>query len=100
LEQNAKLEKLRRKIDVIDVSLVKIISKRMRLVKRVGKLKAREGIESLDPKRWDKVLARVKTIAKETGEISEQMIEDIWNRIHTEAVALEDGLKKKGVGNA
>lgn len=95
MEQNLKLEKLRKKIDVIDASLVKIIAKRIRLVKRVGKLKARHGIESLDPKRWEKVLARVKSIAKETGDISDGLVEDIWNRIHEEALKLEDGFKKK-----
>jgi len=90
----SKLDKYRNKIDVIDITLVKLLAKRMRVVKRIGKYKIRENIQALDSDRWGKVLARVKDTALKTGELEAQFVEDLWNRIHDEALKQENNIKK------
>ncbi len=94
MEKRSKLDKYREKIDVIDITLVKLLAKRMRVVKRIGKYKIRENIQVLDSSRWGKVLARVKDAGLKTGELDALFIEDIWNRIHDEALKQENSLKK------
>lgn len=94
MDKQNKLDKYRNKIDVIDITLVKLLAKRMRIVKRIGKYKIRENIQPLDNNRWGKVLARVKDFALKTGELDGEFIEDLWNRIHEESLKQENSLKK------
>lgn len=90
MADKTKLEKLRLKIDAIDATLVRLLAKRMRVVGRIGKLKQREGIAALDNVRWAQVLSRLKVISQKTGELDDEFVEDIWNRIHQEALKSEE----------
>lgn len=88
-----KLDKYRKKIDDIDSTLIKVLAKRMRIVERVGKFKKRNHIDTLQPDRWNSVLNRVKVLAIKSEILDEAFIEDIWNRMHEEALKIEEQTK-------
>lgn len=83
-----KLDKYKNKIDLIDATLAKLLSKRMRLVAKIARKKERYDIDSA-PVNWNKALERVKRISGAENEAEQKLIEDIWNRIHEEELKLE-----------
>jgi chorismate mutase len=88
---NDELQKLRKDIDKIDDNIVNLLSKRMSVVEKVGKLKKEHNMEALDTKRWDEVLATKLEKAKSLG-VSEGLIKKIYNVIHDHALKLEKKL--------
>jgi chorismate mutase len=82
------LQKFREEIDKIDNNIVDLLSKRMSVVEKVGKLKKKHNIEALDAKRWDEVLHTKLEKAKSLG-VSERLIKKIYNVIHDHALRLE-----------
>lgn len=48
---NAELESFRRQIDKIDADIVELLADRFRITAEVGQLKARKGLEAVDPAR-------------------------------------------------
>ena len=83
------IEKLRKEIDVIDHSIVLQLSKRFDVVRRVGLLKKRHGIQALDKSRWQKVLEKISIAAKKQG-ISPKLLINIYELIHEAALKIED----------
>jgi len=79
------LGRLRQKIDRIDQKLLENLAARMELVQQVGLLKKTKELPVVQPARWDHVLNRVRDFARERG-LSEQFLEDIFNRIHQESI--------------
>jgi chorismate mutase len=82
------LEDLRKEIDRIDDQLVKLIADRMSVVREVGEYKKSRGIKPLDESRWQKVLERNRELATQLS-VSEDLIVDIYNRMHESALKLE-----------
>lgn len=72
------LESLRKQIDEIDEQIVSLLTKRMDIVKSVGRFKKENKIPALDKKRWREVLASKKGFMKK-----------IWEIIHDEALEIE-----------
>lgn len=83
------IEKLRIEIDAIDRELVLQLSKRLDVVRRVGLLKKRHGIQALDKSRWQKVLAKISVAAKKQG-VPENLLRSIYELIHEAALKIED----------
>ena len=81
----AELKKLREQIDSIDDEIVSLLSKRMEIVKEVGKLKKEHKIEPLDVKRLEEVLYTKKKKAKLLG-ISQKFVEKLYKIIHEHSV--------------
>ncbi len=82
------LHNLRNIIDEIDLRLVELVAKRMSIVKEVGEYKKARGIAPLDEKRWQEVLETKIKLARELG-VSEDLIVDLYNRMHETALELE-----------
>ena len=76
---------MRQKIDRIDQKLLETLAARMELVQQIGLLKKAKGLAAFQPARWDHVLERVRDFARDRG-LSEQFLEDIFNRIHQESI--------------
>jgi len=74
------LEELRKKVNETDAKIVGLIAERMRLAEEIGKQKNKEGRRVLDREREQKILEKVKAIAK-TKNISPQDIESIYREI-------------------
>ncbi len=86
------LEQLRAEIDAADAKILDALAERMAVVQRVGKLKKENNLPPLDPKRWEQVLQSKIALAGEKG-LSEDLIKDIYERIHKEALEIEDRAK-------
>lgn len=83
------LQVLRDQIDEIDQQLIKLLVQRMQVVQQVGAYKKAHGIEPLDVKRFQQVLESKIEQGSKLG-LSESLITDIYERIHYEALMLEE----------
>ncbi len=75
-----KLEELRKKIDEIDASIVRIVSERVRIAGQIGGLKRRQGQQIEDARREEIILEHVRGIARAEG-INQADIESIYRQI-------------------
>ena len=78
------LESLRKKIDVLDSALVRLISKRLKLAKKAGKYKKKKGLKIIDKKREKEILLGVEKKARKYG-IDEKFLQNIFKRIIKES---------------
>ena len=83
-----KLVKLRKIIDEIDKSIVNLLAKRMKTVKKIGMLKKQQNILPFDQSRWRKVLNFNIKKAESLG-IDPEIIKNIYEIIHAEALKIE-----------
>ncbi len=86
-----KLEDLRKKIDKIDEKIIILLVKRMKIVKNVGKHKKEKNIQFFDKKRWQKLIKSKRLLAVKYN-LSEKLIEEIWELIHNEALKIEKSI--------
>jgi chorismate mutase len=63
----ALLAEERASIDNIDAALVNLLAERFRHTQRVGRLKAEHGLPPADPSREEQQVARLRSLAKESG---------------------------------
>ncbi len=82
------LDEFRKQIDVIDDSIVNLLAKRMKVVKKVGIFKKQINMPPLDPTRWQQVLTSKMEKAKSLG-LDPEMVKRIYNIIHEEALKIE-----------
>ena len=82
------LKHFREEIDTVDEQIIALLAKRMEVVKKVGVYKKEHEIPPLDPKRWQDVLTTKRQKAKALN-LSTDLVEDIYNRIHKEALLIE-----------
>jgi chorismate mutase len=76
---------IRTKIDQLDQDLLKILSKRMRLVEEIGKEKNQEGISIFQPSRWNEIVEKMITQAPH-HDLSEEFIFSLIEAIHIESI--------------
>ena len=90
-ETSAAIDDLRTGIDRIDAALVDLLAERMSISESIGRIKERSGLTVLQTGRWNSVLERVKTLAKEK-DLDEDFITEIFTTIHR--ASMERQLKK------
>lgn len=61
------LRTARESIDNIDAALIHILAERFRCTQQVGRLKAELGLPASDSEREDRQIARLRTLAEESG---------------------------------
>ncbi len=61
------LVELRRSIDNIDAALIHLLAERFKATQTVGELKARLRMPPADPGREERQVARLRTLAEESG---------------------------------
>lgn len=72
------LEQLRDEILACDEELIRVLARRRDLVRRVGALKARHGLQVTDPGREAAVVRRAAILARNAG-VDEELVRDlIW----------------------
>ncbi|MDO4190125.1 MAG: bifunctional 3-deoxy-7-phosphoheptulonate synthase/chorismate mutase type II [Bacteroidales bacterium] len=79
------LAQLRADIDQLDTSLFRLLSERMKIVRKVGELKRREGTPVLQSERYNQILQRRMQEAEALG-LSSDFVKRIMEIIHEEAV--------------
>lgn len=85
------LDELRKEIDALDDQIISLLAQRIAVVKKVGATKKINNIAPLDEKRWQEVLNKLRTKAK-TLNLSEDLVEKIYNSIHEFALKLEKNI--------
>lgn len=77
--------RLREEIDVVDENLVRLLSKRMEISRRIGQIKRENKISIIQTSRWDKVLASVVEKGREEG-LDEDFVRQVFNAIHEASI--------------
>ena len=78
------LEKLRRNIDKIDSLLLKILAKRNKLAKEIGKIKKQKNLPISNKAREEEVFARIASEAKIVG-LDSRIAKEIYKLIIMQA---------------
>jgi chorismate mutase len=81
------LEVWRRKIDEIDLQLVKLLNDRARYAMEIGKVKLALGLDAYSPRREEEVMKNVTT--QNAGPMSTQAIRRLFERIIDESRSVE-----------
>ncbi|MFC1840021.1 chorismate mutase [Thermodesulfobacteriota bacterium] len=89
---DARMKELRVHVDGLDEHLIKILGKRMEIVRQIGALKRKNNISTLQPRRWQEIVA--SRIAEGTGYLlSEEFIFQLFESIHEEAIRQQESGK-------
>lgn len=97
-QASAQLQEIRRKIDAIDMRLVRLLNERASLVVEVGKTKRAEGTPVYAPHREAEVLRRVLEANK--GPLSDRAIEGVYRELMSGSFTLEQPLRIGYLGPA
>lgn len=79
-----KIEYYRKSIDLLDETLISILTERMRASYQVYLAKNDEGIPSYSPERWKEVKESKKSKAEKAG-LDKELVEEVWESIHKAA---------------
>jgi len=93
------LESLREEMRLLDLELVALAAQRVVLAKRVGEIKLRQGISTVDYAQERAVLDRARSAARERG-LDPRVAEDLFTRlIHASvSVQAEDRIRSAALG--
>jgi chorismate mutase len=80
---------LREQVDRLDEQVLDLLSKRMDVVRKMGKVKAQQNVSTLQPNRWLEIVKdRVSKGAK--LDLSEDFVLQLMQSIHEEAIRLQE----------
>ena len=79
------LVEIRRSIDNIDAALIHLLAERFKQTRKVGALKAREGLPPADPAREARQIARLRALATE-ADLDPEFAEKFLNFLVTEVI--------------
>jgi len=85
------LNKLRKKIDLLDRKLINLLNLRAEATKRIGKIKINSGKSIYVPEREMQVLSRISSLNK--GPLKKSALEAIYREVMSASLALEKPLK-------
>jgi chorismate mutase/prephenate dehydrogenase len=93
------LERLREQMRVLDLELVALAAQRVVLAKRVGEIKRRQGISTVDYAQERAVLDRARSAATERG-LDPRVAEDLFTRLIRASVSaqVEDRIRSAALG--
>lgn len=92
---NAELEKLRERVDEINLQLLKLINERGRLVQEIGKTKETQGVHRYDPVRERKMLDLIKE--HNDGPFENSTLQHIFKEIFKAALELQEDDHRKAL---
>ena len=82
------LKALRKEIDQIDTQILELLSKRFRVIKKIGKTKHKLGLKVRDTKREQELLDRI-TKKAQTLQVEEETVAKIWKSLFKLAYRVE-----------
>ena len=85
------LNRLRKKIDLLDRKLINLLNLRAEATKRIGKIKINSGKSIYVPEREMQVLSRISSLNK--GPLKKSALEAIYREVMSASLALEKPLK-------
>ncbi len=95
----AKMEQIRRLLDETDDELMQVLSRRMDLVRKLGNLKKEGNLSVLQLGRWNQVVERCTSSAKEKG-LDVDFVLKLLNCIHAEALRVQNEIVEKRPGGS
>lgn len=90
------LKRLRRKIDSIDSSVIRLLNKRADISKKIGHVKREKSIDIYAPDRESQVYQKV--VKENMGPLSDETVKAIYREIMSGTLALEGPLKVAYLG--
>lgn len=78
LEDAPDMDRLRERIEQVDAELVQLVAERVRLARRIGSVKHRAGLATLDTAREAAVVRRAAALARDTGLDVEPVRDLFW----------------------
>ncbi|MEP6795510.1 MAG: bifunctional 3-deoxy-7-phosphoheptulonate synthase/chorismate mutase type II [Saprospiraceae bacterium] len=91
------MDSVRHQIDEIDLSVLNLLSTRMKLSEEIGKHKEQNRISILQLKRWNEILEKAKDMGRERG-LSEGFISNYLSAVHQESIARQARVKDADSG--
>jgi len=82
------MQSYRAQIDTLDKEIIYLLSRRFTIVNEIWILKKENNISALQESRWNELLSENIEVWKEL-DVSDDLIRDIWERIHKEALIIE-----------
>jgi len=78
----------REQINTLDKELIYLLFRRFEIVKQIWIIKKQDWIVPLDNDRWNQLLNENLEVSREFW-LNDNLIIDIWNRIHIESLEIE-----------
>jgi len=82
------IESLRERINDFDNSIIKILTQRMKVVKKVGEFKKKKNMPLCDRKRQAEVL-KIRIKQGKSGGLNEKFVKKLYNLIFNEALRIQ-----------
>ena len=76
---------LREQIDSLDREILQLLSDRMGVAEKIGRIKRENDVRILQPSRWEDIMDRALTSSSSLG-LSEQFLRIIFDAIHIESI--------------
>lgn len=89
------IENLRHKIDEVDLELLNLLARRMRIAEDIGRYKSRNNISILQTVRWNEILERGYTNGRQRG-LNDEFIERFLSAVHQESIAHQQAVMQEG----
>jgi chorismate mutase len=80
------LENLRHKIDEVDLEILNLLSRRMRIAQDIGRYKRSNNISILQASRWNEILEKAYVQGRQR-DLSDDFIEKFLSAVHQESIA-------------
>jgi chorismate mutase len=88
------IEELRQQIDVVDAALLWALAERMSLVRQIGRHKKTASMTTVQIDRWMKLVAHRLALGDHLG-LSQDFVLALFERIHEEAIRVQDDLMQQ-----
>lgn len=85
---NDELEDWRKQIDQLDEEVLDLLSKRAKIVRKIGKFKKAQNIPIIDKDRWSKVLTAMFSKSEKLG-LSKDFTKKLYDLIHKYSVTIQ-----------
>lgn len=85
------MERHRTLISDLDFQLIELLSQRMKISEKIGKLKKENNIAIFQPERWKFITEYANQKASETG-MTPEFVEKIFKAIHEESVDVQNNI--------
>lgn len=79
---------LREQIDHIDAQLIELLKQRFSVSKKIAQVKEQNNMTVYQPKRWEEVLEKKISLAKQAG-IDPNFIKELYEKVHAESVRVQ-----------
>lgn len=80
------LEKMRHKMDELDIEILNLLARRMQLSEEIGRHKKNNRIAIFQVSRWNEILEKAKTLGREMG-LNEEFVSAFLSAVHQESIA-------------